>query len=52
MKTEKIINTATWQGDSEKTKECKETPRQLPPHKHIPNHIELKIKQIDIEKAQ
>ena len=32
MQTVKIINTATWQGDSEKTKE---SPRQLPPHKHL-----------------
>ena len=31
MQTVKIINTATWQGDSEKTKE---SPRQLPPRKH------------------
>ena len=32
MKTVKIIITATWQGDSEKTKE---SPRQLPPHEHL-----------------
>ena len=32
MQTVKIINPATWQGDSEKTKE---SPRQLPPHKHL-----------------
>ena len=32
MKTVKTLTTATWQEDREKTKE---SPRQLPPHKHL-----------------
>ena len=35
MQTVKIINTTTWQGDSKNTKE---SPRQLPPHKHLIQH--------------
>ena len=36
MQMIKIIKTPTWQGDSEKTKE---SPRQLPPHKHLIQNI-------------